>query len=196
MVASAENVSRFLNGRPGSLVTAGRADGVRANAPPVAPPPPAGAGAEEAGGVAQQNAALCGAFADHFPPCEDVDNSADLEATLTPAQRRGLALMLMGHTTVSVAREVGVNRATVFRWKADSVFGAALRARQEAILDGAGDRLRALLSEAVDAVEWGLGCNDRSVRMRVALRLLPYITSPKLRPREPKDAVKDCEEKT
>ena len=135
-------------------------------------------------GSAPHNAALCSASGESAASGAGgaSDGLAALEASLTPAQRQAVSLLMLGYSAASVARIVGVDRGTIFRWRAKGPFAAALRGRQAQVVDAAADRLRALLVRAVDEVEDGLTKRDYDTRLRTALRLMPYVASRRLRP--------------
>jgi hypothetical protein len=106
---------------------------------------------------------------------EDPENSSSLspQSSLTPAQasaalstdppllpdlpqRQQLALdlLLTGATDTSIAAAVGVTRRTVYTWRtADHLFSAHLQRRRQDLFDQNADRLRCMLSAALDTLD-------------------------------------------
>ena len=73
---------------------------------------------------------------------------------LNAQQLRAVDLVAAGMTDAEVADELGVDRATVWRWRTRNPwFEAALNRRREEVWGAARDRLRALVPLALDAVE-------------------------------------------
>ncbi len=91
---------------------------------------------------------------------------------LDTRQLRAVDLVASGLTDAEVADEVGVDRATVWRWRARSPwFEAAVNGRREEVWGAARDRLRALVPLALDALEEGLAL-EAPHRARTALEVL------------------------
>ena len=73
---------------------------------------------------------------------------------LSIEQQNAIDLLTTGQTDQAVAEAVGVTRQTVCGWRNHHpAFAAALNARRLDVWGGACDRLRALLPQALDALE-------------------------------------------
>ena len=73
---------------------------------------------------------------------------------LSAAMQAGLELVLVGHTDQDVANAVGVARETVWSWRrTHPLFMTALEVRRAEIYGTTCERLRALMSKAVDNIE-------------------------------------------
>jgi transposase-like protein len=91
---------------------------------------------------------------------------------LTVAQESALDLLIMGQSDAAVGRAVGVDRATVWKWRHEHpVFAAELERRRGALFYEGQERLRALALQAVEAVEAALAKKN----VRVALEVLKGI---------------------
>ena len=66
-----------------------------------------------------------------------------------PRMQRGLDLLLAGATVPDVAREVGVNRSTVWRWTQEPEFAAQLRADRASRRYAVQEAIHAVALEAV-----------------------------------------------
>ena len=91
-------------------------------------------GLPDVGQFMQRDAAQCGAMrrADNQnggtkPPAD----ARPKRSVLSPRQLMAISLLLAGKQVKDVAEELGVNRATVFRWKRDPLFGAEVQRRAE-----------------------------------------------------------------
>jgi hypothetical protein len=71
---------------------------------------------------------------------------------LSSQQERALRLMLAGLPDSQVADEIGVNRTTLWRWRADDCFAAELNRRRHEVWDASLERLRSLVPLALDAL--------------------------------------------
>ena len=83
------------------------------------------------------------------------DSEADIpSASLSPLQLSVLDLMLAGQSDCSIARELHVDRKTLYRWKThDPAFIHELSRRRDALFGQSTDRLRSLLDSAMDTLE-------------------------------------------
>ena len=107
-------------------------------------------------------------------------------AGLTLTQQSAVDLLVVGKNDPETAELLGVNRVTVTRWRLyDVQFRAALARRRAEVWGAAGDRLRALLPRALDALAEALG--DENHRVPVALALLKLAGPLPALPAEPTD---------
>lgn len=74
-------------------------------------------------------------------------------AELTERQRTAMGLLLLGTSLGAVARTLGIDPSTLYRWRHDETFSAELDLRRRELWDGAAERLRALVHPAIDVLE-------------------------------------------
>jgi hypothetical protein len=100
--------------------------------------------------------------------------SADrLNGTEDDGKTLALALILAGKPDTEVAKEVGVHRRTIYRWRhEDEQFLGELNRRRRELWNGLGDRLRSLLDPAVDVLARQLSDPYERTRFRAATTLL------------------------
>jgi hypothetical protein len=90
---------------------------------------------------------------------------------LDARQLRAVDLVAIGKTDTEVAEEVGVDRTSVWRWRTQSPwFQAAVSQRREATWSASCDKLRALVPQALEALEAELVGGPN--RVRAALGIL------------------------
>jgi hypothetical protein len=80
----------------------------------------------------------------------DPNSSSD---GLSERQSVAIGLLIAGKTHTAVASQLGIDRRTVWAWKQEPAFAAALNAEQQAIRDAAQSRAIALADKAYDALE-------------------------------------------
>jgi hypothetical protein len=99
---------------------------------------------------------------------------ATLKPTLKPSQQLALQLLAQGLTDSEVARQIGVHRHTVNRWKLyHPVFQTQLNQLRQSIWQEAADKLRALLNPALDILKDRLqSTNDKPAQFRAAVQTL------------------------
>lgn len=95
-----------------------------------------------------------------------------IQRTLTPGQRRALELLQAGQDDSEVAQALGLDVATLAKWRLyDPYFQAAMNRRRSVLQEQASDRLLALLLKAFAVLEEELDGQDRG---RLALSLVRY----------------------
>lgn len=103
---------------------------------------------------------------------------ADRSRQVTAAQELAIARLLSGGTDSEAAEVAGVTRQTVNAWKNENAaFQAELFARRQAVWQAQEDRLRWLLSVALDVLEGELEARAetleaRKQRLQVAVHVL------------------------
>lgn len=103
---------------------------------------------------------------------------ADRSRQVTAAQELAIARLLSGGTDTEAAEVAGVTRQTVNAWKNENAaFQAELFARRQAVWQAQEDRLRWLLSVALDVLEGELEARAetleaRKQRLQVAVHVL------------------------
>jgi hypothetical protein len=89
-------------------------------------------------------------------------------AALNERQLRAVDLLAAGRPVGEVAAELDVDRTTLWRWRQEPLFAAALNGRRLEVWQTSNDRLRALLFRAAEVLEQALDAGD----IRVALTLV------------------------
>lgn len=92
---------------------------------------------------------------------------------LSVRQLNAIELLVVGLSDAAVGRSIGAHRVTVTKWRLyNRRFKLALLRRREDVWDGAGDRLRSRLRDAVELLEQHLRSPDPLTSMRAAKALL------------------------
>ena len=101
----------------------------------------------------------------------------DEDRHLSPKKEKALELLLAGKTVTQAAKEIRVSRQTLSDWKNhDPIFIAELNRRRGELWDAARERLRGLLSQAVDVLEEDLtSAEDRRLRQQAAVHILKAL---------------------
>lgn len=86
---------------------------------------------------------------------------------LTPRQLRAVEALLAFGEVTRAADAVGVNRATIRRWRQTPAFDAALRAAEAEALDGVGRRLTRLSAAALDVIDQVLADAGAPAALRI-----------------------------
>ncbi|MDT8896776.1 helix-turn-helix domain-containing protein [Thermanaerothrix sp. 4228-RoL] len=74
------------------------------------------------------------------------------KATITAKQRRLIEALLAGQSVTAATRQLGINRATFYRWAKQDAFKAALADAEAELLANAMRRLLSMQSGALDAL--------------------------------------------
>jgi AcrR family transcriptional regulator len=98
----------------------------------------------------------------------DAGEEASVEMSLSTKQQAALELLVAGRSVAETAREVGVARATMFRWlKSDAHFQAAYNRWQHEVQSSCCSRLMAMMDKAVDVIDMSLMTNNASIAMQL-----------------------------
>lgn len=90
------------------------------------------------------------------------------DSNLSVEQLNAIDILVQGKTDQETALAVGVARETVTRWRNDNPHFAAELNKQRRLIWGTGqDRLRSLVSKAVDTIEAGLYAGDTKAAVDV-----------------------------
>lgn len=101
---------------------------------------------------------------------------SDKTRQLSVEQENAIDLLIQGHSDREVAEAVKVSRQTVNQWRNhDAVFVAASNARRHEIWGSQAERLRNLVSKAVDVLSEGLNAEDEKVRLNAAIHILKAV---------------------
>ncbi len=102
---------------------------------------------------------------------------------LSDVQQRVLELLLQGCSDAEAARQTGVNRVTIYRWRLyDANFRGELSRQRRQLWLQSQQRVRALIPPALEAIEEFLTSPDPRLRFRAASLLLRYVGSRQLAP--------------
>lgn len=116
----------------------------------------------------------------------DTDAHADAtnrhsERMLSDAQLRALDELAAGRADAAVAASVGVHRTTVTRWRLyRPVFVAALNRRRAEIRDASADRLRSMVTKALDRIEREI--DDGPDGAKIALKVIEIAHAAEIGP--------------
>ncbi|MGH7178361.1 MAG: helix-turn-helix domain-containing protein [Tepidisphaeraceae bacterium] len=85
---------------------------------------------------------------------QNVPQCPTFSQTRRQRQDQAITMILAGATDVAVAKELKINRRTVYRWRTRGArFRRSLALRRAELYQNATDRLRAMLSPALDLLE-------------------------------------------
>ena len=93
---------------------------------------------------------------------------------LSDAQTTAAAMLATGKSYQRVADELKVDVRTIYNWRKLPAFRRAARARREAIWNEAADRLRAMLTRAMDIFETQLEDRFQPTQFRAANAVLRH----------------------
>jgi hypothetical protein len=117
-------------------------------------------------------------------------------SSLTHQQMQAINLLLLGVGAELVAKRVGCSRTTLWRWRTHHpAFVARINQRRVELWGAAGDRLRAMLDEAVNVFAEQLRDDWEQTRFRAAKTLLTMAGAREMfsparpRPTEPTDVI-------
>jgi len=97
------------------------------------------------------------------------------EAAIQATKERGLELLMLGMGRTEVARELKVDRSTVWKWMHDPTFAARLKETQQQSRERARVRVNELAMHALDACERCLDDEDGRVAMAAAKVILDRV---------------------
>ncbi|MDU4959634.1 MAG: helix-turn-helix domain-containing protein [Sporomusaceae bacterium] len=86
---------------------------------------------------------------------------------LSITQLNAIDLLASGQGVCKVSETLGVSRHTVTRWKNNPYFVSQLNVRRKENWDDAHERLRGMVSKAIDVMEEALADGDRKVAVEV-----------------------------
>jgi len=107
-------------------------------------------------------------------------NSAEIH--LSVQQQNAIDLLASGAGVVKVAEALSINRHTITRWKMKNpIFIAALNSKRKELWSEAHERLRAMVSKAMDVMEQALEDGDGKVAVEVikAVGIYGSVGAPK-----------------
>ena len=104
----------------------------------------------------------------NVPECPTGESAS----SLNDRQRMALELIVAGQRDIDVAKAVGVDRKTIYRWRQDEQFRAQLEQRRRELWAGVVDRMRALLEPSVEVLNEHLRDSLDRNRYRAAVSIL------------------------
>ena len=97
----------------------------------------------------------------------------DKTRQLSASQEAAIALLLQGKTDGDVTEAVGVTRQTIWIWRhRHPAFVAEVNLRRREVWEAVIERLRGMLTPAVEALADGLKANDARLRLAAAVHVL------------------------
>jgi hypothetical protein len=96
----------------------------------------------------------------------------DPDEHLPDKQRAAIQLIIMGKSDTAAAKALDLDRRTIYRWRQDERFVAALEERRRALWADAADRVRALVHPSLDVMEQHLCDRYDRARFRAASTIL------------------------
>ena len=96
--------------------------------------------------------------------------------TLTAAQEQAVFLIISGLNDQEVADKIGLARQTINIWKnRDSVFIARLNLERQETWSAHREKLRSMVTKAVDTLTEGLDSPDAKIRQNSAIHVLKCV---------------------
>jgi hypothetical protein len=100
--------------------------------------------------------------------------SAENNDVLSERQRAAIELLIAGKSLATVAEHVQIDARTLYRWRQDELFRAAVKCRRCEMWDDAAERLRALIHPALDVLAAEVHDEYDRSRMRAAGMILRF----------------------
>jgi hypothetical protein len=107
------------------------------------------------------------------PKCPIGQNSLNCAGvSLNEQQRAAIELLAIGRSPGKVARQLEIDRRTLYRWRQDATFREALHDRRRELWSDAIDRVRGMVTPSLDIIEHHLTDRYERVRFRAAQTVL------------------------
>ena len=100
------------------------------------------------------------------PECTNADNR------LNEKQLVAIEMLILGKSVSSTARDLQIDRSTLFRWRQEAHFSEYLTQRRQQVWNEANDRLRAMVNRSLDVMEEHLADRYDRARFRAASVIL------------------------
>ena len=104
-------------------------------------------------------------------------DAIDKTTGLTPLQERCAVLMASGTTITDIAKELGLDRGTLYQWLKKITFQCYLNQLKKAIQDNMTGRLFDLHSSAMDALQKCLHSENEGIRFKCAVWIIEKLYS-------------------
>jgi hypothetical protein len=94
-------------------------------------------------------------------------DASDAVSNVSPKQERAIELLLAGETPTQIARQLEVDRSTLYRWQDQPDFLALLNRNRRALGESFQARIESLLGLAIAAIEEALHQGDGKTAINV-----------------------------
>ena len=91
---------------------------------------------------------------------------------LSVEQQNAIEFLIQGRSDRSVAEAIGVNRSTIWEWRKNPIFVAALNKQRNDMWKESRERLKTLASSALDTIEQQLANDDGRVALAASKLIL------------------------
>jgi len=113
-------------------------------------------------------------------PETDVERYMRSRNELTQRQHGAVQLLLRGLSDEEAAKQLGVDRGTIYRWRKTVPFQRELDHQRRALWERSAGQLHAMVQPALDILSRQLASTDEKVAMRAAAVLLRFATPSRL----------------
>jgi hypothetical protein len=100
------------------------------------------------------------------------ERGSDLNDTLNEQQLAAIEMLATGRSPTRVARQLEIDRRTLYRWRQDPAFSAALGRRRRELWSDAVQRVRGMANASLDIIEQHLSDRYERIRFRAAQTVL------------------------
>lgn len=107
---------------------------------------------------------------------DDNDCIFSFDNQFTQQQKNAILLLLQGLGDAQVARQIGVDRLTIYRWKHEDEFAAELQQQRETLWEHSIERLQSMLDPALEILQRQIAGEDPKTALRAAAILLRVAT--------------------
>ena len=125
----------------------------------------------------QQNAAPCHKQKNELAA---INYNLLFNRRLTKRQLAAIPLLLQGRSDAQVAQQIGVDRASIFRWRKNGQFSRELEKQRQVVWQQSVGRLQAMLEPALDILQRQIQGDDPKTALRAAAILLRVATPARL----------------
>jgi hypothetical protein len=122
-----------------------------------------------------ENASANPACARNVPECPAPEKSSQVdEVGLNEKRLAAIELLALGRSFTLTAKEIGIDRRTLFRWRRDEPFQEQLRLRHRELWGDVNDRLRMLVDPSIEVLCEHLNERYDRNRFRAATAILRF----------------------
>lgn len=94
---------------------------------------------------------------------------------LTPQQEKAVVLLATGHNMTSTAKQLNIERSTLYQWGAKDGFKAYFNTLISEIQENTKNSLFGLLDEALETLKNSLKSKNESVKLKAALCIIDRV---------------------
>ncbi len=102
----------------------------------------------------------------------DVPTKSDKIRPLSIEQQNAIEFLIQGRSDRSVAEAVGINRSTLYEWRKNPIFVAALNKQRNEMWKESRERLKTLAGSALDTIERQLANDDGRIALAASKLIL------------------------